>query len=79
MSYKFNPFSGNLEWVVSDTHIQKIACEKAILAIESIPTSNTNALGNTNFYYDPVACKWVEAGPIAVVDEDGKIIVELDD
>lgn len=78
MGFKFNPFTGNLDWVVSDTHIQKLACEKAVEAITSIPTSNTNALGNTNFYYDPVACAWVEAPLTPVTDEDGNIVVEVD-
>jgi len=78
MAFRFNPFSGNLDWVLSDAEVQKIACEKAIEVVQSIPTSNTNPLGNTNFYYDPVACAWVEAPFTPVTDEDGNIIVEVD-
>ena len=75
MSFKFNPLSGNFDMVAADSHIERLACQKAIALIQSIPTSNTNALGNTNFYYDPVACAWVEAPLTPITDENGKIIV----
>ena len=76
MPFKFNPFLGNFDQVVSDAHILAIAKGGAADVIRSIPTNNTNALGNTNFYYDPVACAWVEAPLVPVTDEEGNIIVE---
>jgi hypothetical protein len=78
MPFKFNPFLGNFDQVVSDAHILQIAKGGAAEVVRSIPTSNTNAMGNTNFYYDHVTCSWVEAGPIPVTDENGNIIVEDD-
>ncbi len=75
MAFKFNPLSGNFDMVAADSHIERLACQKAMALIQSIPTSNTNALGNTNFVYDPVTCKWVEQDPIPVTDENGTIIV----
>jgi len=79
MAFKFNPFSGNLDWVLSDAAVATIACEEAVKVVSSIATSSVNALGNPNFFYDAVACKWVEAGPQIVTDEDGNIIVDLED
>ena len=78
MSFKFNPFSGNLDWVLSDAKIAQIACEKAVEVVCSITTTTTNALGNPNFFYDAVACKWVEAGPQIVTDEDGNVVLSED-
>jgi len=75
----FNVFTGNFDFVLSEEYIKKIALEKALEAIKGIPTSNTNALGNTNFYYDPVQCAWVEAPLVPVTDEDGNIITEVDE
>ncbi len=78
MAYKFNPMSGNLDLVIADATIAKIACEQAVAAIGRIVTTDRNALGNRNFFYDPTACKWVEAGPQIVTDENGNIIVDGD-
>lgn len=76
MSFKFNPLSGNLDWVVCDTEIARIACEKAVEAIRAIVTTDRNVLGNLNFFYDATACKWVEAPPQLVTDEEGTIIID---
>ena len=76
MAYKFNPFTGNLDQVVSDSTIAKIACEEAVSAIGRISTTDVNALGNKNFFYDPVACAWVEAGFQIVTDENGEVVVD---
>ncbi len=78
MAFKFNPFSCQLDWVLSDSTVAMIACEEAVKAIGNIMTTTTNAIGNPNFFYDPVACKWVEAGPQLVTDDDGNIIVDGD-
>ena len=75
MPFKFNPFLGNFDQVVSDAHILTIAKGGAAEVVRSIPTSNTNDMGNTNFVYDHVTCKWVEQDPIPVTDENGTIIV----
>lgn len=76
MAFKFNPFSGNLDWVVCDTEIAKIACEKAIEVVRAIKTSDVNSLGNCNFFFDATACKWVEAPPQLVTDDEGCIIID---
>lgn len=78
MAFKFNPFTGNLDWTLSDAHVSRLACEEAVKKIGEIATSNTNALGNPNFFYDAVACKWVEAGPQIVTDEDGNVVINGD-
>jgi hypothetical protein len=75
----FNTFTGNFDYVVDEEYIKKLACEKALEAIQGIQTSNTNALGNKHFTYDPVACKWVELPPIPVTDENGNLVVSLKD
>jgi len=76
MAFKFNPFSGNLDWVVCDTAIAIIACAKAIEVVQSIVTTDRNVLGNLNYFYDATACKWVEAPPQLVTDDEGCIIVD---
>jgi hypothetical protein len=79
MSLKFNPFTGSFDWAQNDTKIAKIACEEAVKVVKSIVTTDTNALGNKNFFYDAVACKWVEAGPQISVDSDGEVILSPED
>lgn len=76
MPFLFNPLSGSFDMVVCDAKIAKIACEQAVAAIQSIVTTDKNALGNRNFFYDRMTCSWVEAGPQIVTDENG--IIQLD-
>ena len=79
MAFKLNPFTGNFDWVLSDAKVAKIACEEAIKVTRAIVTSDYNALGNKNYFYDPTACKWVEAGPQIVTDENGEVVINLED
>ena len=80
MSFKFNPFSGTLDWAgTGEADVMRIACEKAVEAIKAITTTDRNALGNRNFFYDATACKWVEAPPQLVTDENGEIVINLED
>ncbi len=78
MPYVFNPLTGNFDAVIrarTDGEIKDLILEM----INKIATSDRNALGNLNFFYDPVACKWVEAGHQIVTDEDGNVVVEDDE
>jgi len=79
MAFMFNPFTGNFDMTACDTKIAKIACEEAVKAIQSIVTTDKNALGNRNFFYDRMTCSWVEAGPQIVTDDDGVIQVNITD
>jgi hypothetical protein len=74
MPFVFNPLTGNLDVVRKNRTDEEI---KALVLdlIGRIITTNKNVLGNTNFFYDATACKWVEAPPQLVTDEDGKIQV----
>ena len=72
MSFRFNPFSGNFvpfsnKATLDDAEIQRI--------FKRIVTSDRNALGNPNMFYDYVACKWVEAPPQLVFDDEGCIVL----
>jgi hypothetical protein len=78
MAFKFNPFSGTLDWTICDAKVAIIANEEAVKVVNNIATSSVNALGNPNFFYDAVACKWVESGPIVVTDEDGNVVINED-
>jgi hypothetical protein len=76
MGYKFNPFTGSLDWVLCDAEVARIACEKAVEVVRSIQVTDVNVLGNKNFFYDATACKWVEAPPQLVTDDEGTIIMD---
>lgn len=77
MSLKFNPFSGTLDWVgTTSADIAAIALEQAIAVTRSIVTTDRNVLGNRNFFYDATACKWVEAPPQLVTDENGEVTLD---
>jgi hypothetical protein len=78
MSFRFNPFTGNLDYAMCDAEVARIACEKAVEVVRSIVTTDKNALGNKNFFYDPLACKYVEAGPQIVTDDDGVIVIDYE-
>jgi hypothetical protein len=71
MGFKFNPFTGNLDKVMSDSDIREIA----LSAIKDMKTSNIGALGNKLYAYDPVEDKWVELGQQLVFDENGEIVI----
>jgi len=71
MGYKFNPFIGTLDKVLSNSDIRDIALN----AIKDMKTSNIGALGNKLYAYDPVEDKWVELGQQLVFDENGEIVV----
>jgi len=75
----FNVFTGNFDFVLDEEAIKKMICEKALEAIQGIQTGNTNELGNTYYTYDPVACKYVPLPPIPITDENGNIVVSLDE
>lgn len=76
MPYVFNPLTGNFDAVgtkgLTENEVKSLILEY----INRIATTDRNALGNLNFFYDPTACKWVEAGHQIVTDEDGNIVVE---
>lgn len=81
MAYRFNPFTGNLSPVgegggggggITEEEVRILILEY----LNRIATTDRNALGNLNFFYDPVACKWVEAGYQLVTDEDGNVVIE---
>ena len=78
MPYVFNPLTGNLDAVRSKVDgMTEDEVRALILAyINGIVTSDRNALGNLNFVYDPVECKYVEMQPLPVTDENGNIVVE---
>jgi hypothetical protein len=78
MSFRFNPFTGNLDYAMCDAEVARIACEKAVEVVKSIVTTDRNALGNKNFFYDPVICSYVEAGPQIVTDDSGTIVLSID-
>jgi hypothetical protein len=78
MAFKFNPFSGTLDWTLSDAKVISLANAEAVKVVSNIATSSVNALGNPNFFYDATACKWVEAGPQVVTDEDGVVVIDED-
>lgn len=79
MPFLFNPLSGTFDMVVCDTKIAKIACEEAVKVVQKIVTTDKNALGNRNFFYDRMTCQWVEAGPQIVTDDDGTIQINITD
>ena len=72
----FNPFTGNFDMTLSPEYIKQLAQKAAADLVDSIATSDVNALGNKRFSYDPVACKWVEMPPMIVTDGDGKVVYE---
>jgi hypothetical protein len=75
MPFIFNPISGSFDAITTKRTDAEI---KALFAtfLETITTTKTNALGNPNMFYDAVECKWVEAGPQIVFDEDGNIVID---
>ena len=75
----FNVFTGNFDFVVDEEYIKQLACDIALQAIQGIQTSNTNELGNVYYTYDPVACKYVPLPPVIVTDDEGNIVVSVDE
>ena len=73
-NFRFNFFTGNFDRVttrLSDDEIDRI--------LNCLVLSSRNELGNKQFFFDPVACKYTEAPPQLTVDEDGKIVTSCED
>lgn len=72
-SSRFNPFTGNFVPVNNNITLTD---EEIIRIFNKITTSDVNVLGNPNFFYDDVACKFVEAGPQILFDDDGNVVLD---
>lgn len=80
MPFTFNPITGNLDVVRNATGLSEAEVRALILKyINAIVTSNRNALGNLNYAYDDKICKYVEMQPLPITDENGNLILDLEE